>query len=142
MRCFLPIGVYLFMPVYTYYIFFTSLTHFFDSFLFLCFLESVSSFIFILLFLFCISVFIFGKTIELNFMCCYLLKKIFYFNFLSFKLHHLNIMITTNTRWVGIIYQVLGQIFSILTHLILRTALCNRFYYYSHFTNEEVKKRE
>lgn len=84
------------------------------------------------------SIFNSGKTIELSFMCCYLLKEIFYFMNLSFKL--LSIVITTNSHWVVFMHQVLGQIISMLTHLILRTVLCNKYYYYSHFTNKKRRK--
>lgn len=51
-------------------------------------------------------------------------------------------MITDNTHWVVIIYEVLGQIISMLTHLILKTILCNWYYYHPHFTNEETKEKE
>lgn len=75
-------------------------------------------------------------------MCYYLSKEIFYFMFLSFKLYHLSVMKTANTHWVVIVYQVLGQVISMLTHLILRIVFCNRYYTYPHFTNDKMKKKE
>ena len=46
----------------------------------------------------------------------------------------------TAEAWPPMPDQVLGQIISMLTHLILRTVLCNKYYYYSHFTNKKRRK--
>lgn len=62
--------------------------------------------------------------------------------FLSFKLYPVSVMITANTHWVVIVYQVLGQTLFMVIHLILKTVLCNKCYYYPHFTNEKMKKEQ
>lgn len=142
MKAFFPFGRFLFMPIDKTTVFFhwCHFLFFYDSFLSLVFLWICLFISIYALISFYITIFISGKTIELP-LCYSLLNKIFCFMFLSFKLYPVSVMITANTHWVVIVYQVLGQILFMLIHLILKKVLCNKCYYCPHFTNEKMKNR-